>query len=103
MRRDRQQSDERAPHHVDATESGCRGHLLQASIRPFEQTPRCLHAHLQHVLGRRRAHLSGEHTLEVRITTMIRRLEEWWRSRGVLEEEGMPPALCGRLDVLASR
>jgi hypothetical protein len=64
-RSDPQQPDERAPHHVEAAESSRRGHVLEASIRAFELTTRRLHAHLKHVLGRRRADLSSEYALEV--------------------------------------
>src|SRR5881394_3762622 len=50
-RRDPQQADERASHHVNAAESSARGHLLQLSIGAFERTPRRFDAHLKHVLG----------------------------------------------------
>src|SRR5262245_36886458 len=64
-RSDPQQANERAPHHVDAAETGCRGHLLEAAIRTFELPPRRFDAQVQHVLGWRRADLAREDPLEV--------------------------------------
>jgi hypothetical protein len=54
-RSDPQQPDKRAPHHVHTAESSRRGYVLEAAVRAFELTPRRLHAHLKHVLGRRLA------------------------------------------------
>src|SRR5260370_17370108 len=53
-RRDSQQPDEGAPHHVDAAESSGRGYLFETPIRAFELAARPLHAHLKHALGPRR-------------------------------------------------
>src|ERR1043165_9959238 len=46
-RRDPEQPHERAPHQVDAAEPGGRRHLLEAAVRPLEQTPRGFYARLQ--------------------------------------------------------
>src|SRR5712691_3879894 len=82
---DPQQSDERAPHYVDAAESGSRGHMLEACIRPFELAARRLHAHLKHVLGWRRANLSSKYALEVSHAHLARRI-------GRRHPEGFMPA-----------
>jgi len=46
--------------------------MLEAYIRPFELTTRRPHAHLKHVLGRRRANLSNKHRMADVPTTPYR-------------------------------
>src|SRR6516164_1351198 len=60
-----QQPNKGAPHHVDVSESGGRGHLFEACLRAFELTTRCLHARVKHILRWCRAHLASKNALEV--------------------------------------
>src|SRR5215469_1987123 len=60
-----QKPNEGAPHHIDVTESRCRGNLLKAFLRAFELAPCRLDSHLKQILRWRRAHLSRKHALEI--------------------------------------